>query len=135
MFITFWFLIPVKNLKDTKEDKKRKYITTSTHLKNNRLITKLLLSVSFILMVLGYFLFSLGFKFLIALTLIFIVLLIIIHKINRCQDKDALNLMRLVVILFLLAIIIDKAQGLKIIAISLALGLLYLLSVMPKKRL
>jgi 4-hydroxybenzoate polyprenyltransferase len=126
MFITFWFIIHLKNLKDSEADEHRGYKTITTKMKHGTLITKILFETSAILMFGAYFIFSLSKTYLFIMLGVFLLKIIITSLIDLNKHENALNLMRLMVIVFLGGLILDKTQDAFILAISAALGILYL---------
>jgi 4-hydroxybenzoate polyprenyltransferase len=122
LFITFWFVTHTKNLKDTKEDKKRNYVTLTTKFKSGKFITKLLFDFYFLAMFIIYFVLNLTKKYLFVLLIIF-TLRIFVERFK--EDKKTVNITRLIMLLFLFGIIIDKTNNVKIILFSLSLCLIY----------
>jgi 4-hydroxybenzoate polyprenyltransferase len=127
MFITFWFIIHLKNLKDAIEDKKRGYKTLTINIKNGTIKTKLLFEISFLCMFIAYFIFDLSKIYLYALVGVMLIKILVTYFIDLEKHEIALNFMRLMVIAFLIALIVDRTNNYSIIFISLILGLAYLM--------
>jgi len=127
MFVTFWFIIHMKNLKDSKEDKDRGYKTMSTHVKNGDIMTKLLFDISFLCMFVAYFILDLSRTYLYILTTVLISKIMISYFMDMTKHETALNIMRLMVILFLGAMIFDRTKNLQILGISAGICVLYLM--------
>lgn len=125
MFITTWFIIHSKNLKDTMDDKKRGYRTLTTIIKSGKTITIILLWFSFIPMLFAYFLFNLTTIYLLILFFIFILGLIITKNILKSKEDFALKLARVIVMLFLFGLIASKAVDIKIVFFALCLFFVY----------
>ncbi len=126
MFILFWFIIPIKNLKGVEDDLKRRYTTLATKSKKGILISKIFLGISFFVMLAGYFIFNLSYTYLIFLALALILGAFSLVKINKLHDGN-LNLFRLIPMVFLLGIIADKSSNLKILILSFSLFFVYFL--------
>jgi len=127
MFVTFWFIIHMKNLKDSKEDKDRGYKTLSSHVENGEIKTKLLFDISFLCMFVAYFILGLSRTYLYILITVLIAKIMISYFMDVTEHETALNIMRLMVILFLGALIIDQTDNKQIILISAIIGVSYLL--------
>lgn len=130
MFFVFWFIIHLKNLKDTTDDRKRGYKTLTTELKNGRQLTIFFFELSYMLMVGGAFLFSLGSWYLAILGLLFLLKTLIVNNIHNLQEEKALNIMRLMVIVFLSGFIIEKAETTQLLVVSALPLLLYMVFVL-----
>ena len=125
LFLIAWFITPTKNLKDTKEDKNRKYVTLTTTYHNGIIITKILLLVSFVIMSGFYFLFNLTTRFILILILVFYLIIIALKKINNKEEKQGLGILRLVILFFMFGLIIEKTSNIFIIFLAFLLCLLY----------
>lgn len=123
-FIIAWFITQTKNLKDTKEDKKREYVTLTTRFQNGILITKILLFISFVFMIISTFIFDLNYKITFSFVLMILILIFSFKKIN---NKQTLKLLRLVMLIFILGIIFDKTSNYLIITFSITLFTFYVL--------
>jgi len=130
MYIFSWLTVHSKNLKDTEDDKERGYKTLTTIFKNGRIISILLLELSFLFMLVAYFLFNLTNTFLVIFSIIFIVQLVIVYQVIKNKNHSALKLIRLLTILFLFGIIVDRTNKFIIIVMPLSLFLLYLILVL-----
>lgn len=127
MFLVFWFVIHIKNLKGVKEDTKRGYKTIATKFKKSKKITNILIGLAFIIMLSAYFIFNLSLIYLLVLSLVLVLKIIIIKKINNKKEESGLNLMRLATMIFLFGIVIDKASNFTIILFSFFLCFAYFL--------
>ena len=127
MFVTFWFLMHSKNLKDTKDDRERGYKTLTTLFENGRAISITLLIIGFLFMFAVYFLFNLTYKYLTLCSMVFILQVIVINQIIKDKNENAVKLIRLVMLMFMFAVIADKTSNFTIIGFSLFLFLPYLL--------
>jgi len=126
MFMGFWFILPIKNLKDYKSDKKRGYKTLVTVLKNGKAITIFLFAVSFLFMTLGFFLFELSPVFLGIIFINMCLGVFIIRNVSLNKDGRALDLTRMVILLFLIGLIISSSFNFKIIFLALSFAFTYL---------
>jgi 4-hydroxybenzoate polyprenyltransferase len=126
MFITFWFLLPVKNLKNVKEDSERGYKTPAM-LKHGRTIILVLFGISLLIISSAYFLFDLSSIYLLVLLLIFILGTLVIRDIFREKEISALKIARLIILIFLLGLIIEKTTNLSIISSTLFLFFMYII--------
>ncbi len=125
MFITFWFIIHLKNLKDTEDDRNRGYKTMTTDIGNGLPNTKLCFELSFFCMFLAYFIFDLSQTYLIVFTAILLVKILVTYFIDLDAYTTALNFMRFMVIVFLFGLIIDKVSDPDILYLSMAIAILY----------
>ncbi len=136
MLGTFWFIIHLKNLKDTIDDKKRGYKTLTTQLKNGKKITLLFFEFSFALMFIAYFIFGFSLKYMITVLLLFLLKNIITGHIRKDNQVTALNYMRLMVIVFLVGISIEKINNIRMyipLAIISGLYMVFLAKDMKKE--
>jgi len=127
MLITSWFIMPLKNLKDTSNDKNRGYKTLTTITKHGKRTTIILFGLFFIPTSFAYFLFNLTKIYLFILALIFILELIIMINIIKNKEGFALKLARAMVLLFLFGLIISKATDIRIVLVAFYLFLVYCL--------
>ncbi|PIO06867.1 hypothetical protein COT47_02430 [Candidatus Woesearchaeota archaeon CG08_land_8_20_14_0_20_43_7] len=67
IFFVFWFLIQIKNLKGTIEDKERGYATPATIFQNGRRFIQLFREFGFVMMLIPYFFFDAGIVFILSL--------------------------------------------------------------------
>jgi 4-hydroxybenzoate polyprenyltransferase len=126
MFVTFWFIIHLKNLKDTREDKGRGYKTLTINIKDGITKTKLLFEISFLCMFIAYFIFGLSKIYLYILICVLLIKILVTYFIDLKKHETALNFMRLMVIVFLIALIVDRTNNYNIIFISTTLCIAYL---------
>ncbi|MBW2984305.1 UbiA family prenyltransferase [Candidatus Woesearchaeota archaeon] len=126
MFLTFWFLMHSKNLKDTEDDAKRGYKTLTTIGRNGKTISIMLLMPGFLSMFLAYFMFNLTNRFLAVFSIVFILQAVAIKQIISNENQSAVKLIRLLMMLFLFGIIIDRASSIKVILIPAFSFLSYL---------
>lgn len=126
MFVSLFLIIPMKNLSQVKEDKKRKYKTLMTQYKNGKQIINWLLNIHILLLFLAYFVFNLGNKFLLIFFFIFILSIFIFHLINKNKEIKAYSLSRLIFILFSFAIVYDQTTRIIFILMSASMILIYL---------
>jgi len=126
-FLLAWFITQTKNLKDTQEDKNRNYTTLTTKFLNGSFITKIFLFISFAFMVGSYFLFNLTIKFIGILSVIFLLIIVAMRKINNNGEKQGLSILRLVILIFMLGLIIEKTSNYFIVSLGLFLCFSYLL--------
>ncbi len=126
LFLTSWFIIHSKNLKDTLEDKKRGYVTLTTKFKDGAKVIKIFLFISIILISVSYFLFNLQTNFILFLIIIYILFIIILKKINQGNNVGALNISRFVILIFMFGLILSKTSNQNIITLSSVLIFLYL---------
>lgn len=125
MFTVFWFIIPLKNLKDTIDDRNRGYKTLTTDIKNGEVKTKALFEIAFIVMLGAYFVLNLSDMYLMILLAIFGLKVMINYFIDIRKEEIALNMTRLMAIMFLAAMVIDRTDSLPIILVSLGLSFVY----------
>jgi len=126
MFITFWFIIHSKNLKDTNEDRRRGYKTLTTEKKTGIVNTKLFFEISFLCVFVAYFIFGFSRMYLYALVGVLIVKIAITYLMDLKKHEHALNITRLMAILFLGAMIFDRSNNHTIILASVLIGFSYL---------
>ncbi|MBN1502348.1 UbiA prenyltransferase family protein [Candidatus Woesearchaeota archaeon] len=125
MFVTFWFLIHLKNLKDTREDKDRGYKTLTTEFKNGREWTLFCYEIGFASIALAYFLFGFGIKYIFFLLIIYILKNHIVHTALFHREKESLNYMRFMVLFFLIGFVSEYATSAVIYLISGVIFSLY----------
>ena len=126
-FLIFWFIIPSKNIKDLKSDKKRGYKTLTTLFSNGILITTIFKEIFFIFVFLSYFILELTEKFLFFFLFIYIIRLFS-DKIKN--EQASLFLSRFLIILFLFSIILDRILikfNLQIIILASFICILFLI--------
>lgn len=126
MFVTFWFIIHLKNLKDANDDLVRGYKTITTERKDGTLLTKVLFEISVMLIFSAYFLFELSYVYLWAVLGVILLKAVILYLVDVEKHENALNVMRLMVIVFLGGMILDKTRDFLILGISGALAFAYL---------
>ncbi len=126
MYIVSWFIISCKNLKDTTDDRKRGYKTLTTVSRGGRLMSIVLLLIGFSLMFFSYYLFQLSNIFLITFLAILVIQLIVIYCVLKNKNHSAVKISRLVMILFLLGIILDRASNIGVVIIPLLIFLSYI---------
>ncbi|MBN1156742.1 UbiA family prenyltransferase [Candidatus Woesearchaeota archaeon] len=126
VFVTFWFIIHLKNLKDAREDKARGYRTINLNLKKGLISTKLLFEIAFFCIFIGYFIFNLSKTYLYAFAAVLIMKIIISYLVELKKYEKALNLTRLLAIIFLSAMIVDKAKSQSVVFTTSILCLSYL---------
>lgn len=122
-----WFITQAKNLKDTKKDKKMNYVTITTKFRKGVLLTKVFAFIPLVFMISSYFLFNFAPKFISILLIIVILTIIAVIKINRNQEKQSIGLLRLVFLVYMLGLIIDRTSNYYIIMLGLFWVLLYIL--------
>ncbi len=127
LFVTSWFIIHSKNLKDTLEDKKRGYATLTTKFKCGTKVIKIFLIISVALIILSYFLFNLQNNFILFIIIIFILLIIILRKIDRRKNSEALKISRFIILIFMFGLVLNNTSNQNIISISSMLVFLYLI--------
>jgi 4-hydroxybenzoate polyprenyltransferase len=132
MFVTFWFLMHSKNLKDTSDDKKRGYKTLTTLYKHGKSISITLLVIGFLSMFFAYFLFNLANKFLLVYLIVLILQITAIRLIIGNKGQPAVKIIRLLMMLFLLGIIFDKASDISVLLIPFSLFFTYLILLLTK---
>lgn len=133
LFLVFWFLMPIKNLKGIDDDKKRKYKTLATTLKNGKLITLILFCISFFLMFIAYFLFRLNKIYPFILIIILMLYILVIIKILSKKEIAALKYVRGIILLFLFGIILGVSNNIIVIFFSSLLIIIYLLILFKDK--
>ena len=106
MYVIFWFLLHLKNLKDTIGDKKRGYKTITTNFKNGREITLVSSQISYIFMIIFFFVFNFKYKLIFSLILLFVSLSVFI-KIKIEDDIYVANLLKFSMILFFSMLIFE----------------------------
>jgi 4-hydroxybenzoate polyprenyltransferase len=120
-FFIAWFITQAKNLKDTPDDKKRKYVTLTTRFRKGALVSMVFAAIPFIFIVASFFIFSLSLKFgvILLITLIIIVIAEIMIRIKK--EHQAIALLRLVFLVFMFGLIAEKTsdQGVILVGISL----------------
>ena len=126
-FLIAWFITQTKNLKDTRKDRNRNYATLTTRFHNGALITNVLLFISFIFMLVSHFLFKLTARFVLTLIIISLLIIIALKKINSDYEAQGLNILRLVILTFMLGLIIEKTPNYFIVLSGIFLWFLYLL--------
>ena len=126
-FVIFFFIMPMKNLKDSLDDKIRKYKTLPTSGRKGKSITLILFSISIIPMACAYFLFNLSLIYIAFMILIILLGMFIIKKSLSKKEKSAVNLTRLFMLLFLFGFIVSKTSNFRIILLASGLGIFYLL--------
>ncbi len=124
MFVIFWLIINMKNLKDTEEDLLRGYKTLSMT-KKGFAVTKILFEFSVVVMFLAYFIFGLSEIYLYGILSVLLMKITVSSLIELNKYETALNFTRLLAIIFLAALVIDKTTKLSILALSLLLGIAY----------
>jgi hypothetical protein len=124
-FVTFWFIMPMKNLVGSDEDKARGYKTLTTWSMNGRNVTIILLEISFICMFLAYFVLELSKKYLLVLILLFALRIVIFRNIEKKREKFAVDLMRIAILLYLFGLIIDRTLNLVILGLFMSVFLSY----------
>lgn len=107
-FLVFWFVIPSKNMKDSEKDRKLRYSTFSTQSPYGVLLSLLFLVFSYLIMIGGFVVFDFGVYYRIALLLSGFVLAYIFYLVSRSQLTDAVNTVRLWMLLFLLGFILEQ---------------------------
>ena len=134
-FLIAWFITQAKNLKDTKNDKKRSYVTLTTKFRNGIFTTKVFAFVPLIFMLGSYFLFDLSIKFISILLIVTFLIITAEIKINQNQEKQSIGLLRLVFLVYMLGLIIEKTSSYPIILAGFFLLLFYVFYLlMPKLR-
>lgn len=125
-FVIAWFLVQTKNLKDTRDDKKRGYVTMSTVFSDGTIMTQLLLGVSVSVMIGTYVLFSFSFVSFVFSMIIFGCLVYSLFLINLGREKDGLGVLRLIIMVFLFGLIFQMTRNIAILGLSFCLILVYL---------
>ena len=125
-FIAFFSIVPMKNLNGIKEDKKRKYKTLMTKYKGGKSITKILFDFYFVLMLIAYFLFDLGNKYIAAFVVLLTFKILMDLYFNNKKEIMSYELLRLLLISFSFAFVFDLTSNTKIILLSSALIIAYL---------
>jgi 4-hydroxybenzoate polyprenyltransferase len=134
-FLIGWFITPVKNLKDADEDRKRGYVTLVTKFSKGVSITKVFISISFVLMFLSYFLFGLSNIHVPFVAALLFFLFITMRKINNKDNLLALDVLRFAFMVFMVGIILSKSFDFYLITLTLSISLVYLTYyAVPKKR-
>jgi 4-hydroxybenzoate polyprenyltransferase len=132
MFVTFWFLMHSKNLKDTKDDKERGYRTLTTMFNHGVLVSILLVVIGFLLMFYAYFLFDLTNRYWIIFTIVVFLQVSAISLIMKDKGQWAVKVIRMLMMLFLLGIIVDKSSNLNVLIIPFCLFFTYLMLFLTK---
>ncbi|MBU0758205.1 MAG: UbiA family prenyltransferase [Nanoarchaeota archaeon] len=127
MFITFWFLIHIKNLKDTEQDRKRGYRTFSTDFSRGREIILFLFELGFMCIFAAYFIFGFSIKYLIAAIFLFFLKQKIIKSARTGNEETALDLMRLMVLAFLFLFVIEETKNFAVLISGVGIVCMYLL--------
>jgi hypothetical protein len=125
MFLTFWCIIPLKNLKDADDDKQRGYATINTRFNHATAKTKLLFELAFLCIFAAYFVLDLSRVYLIVLLAVIVAKSAIGYLVDINEHENALNFTRLMAMLFLLGIVIDKTGFSLITYIVLAITASY----------
>jgi len=128
MFISFWFIMHSKNLKDTREDAHRGYRTLTTQIHNGKGLTLVLFWLSIIPMALAYFLFNLNKIYVLVWVLILILDILVSYQILKGRAEFALKLTRVIILFFLVGLIVGKAPDLRIVLGASGLCSFYCLS-------
>jgi 4-hydroxybenzoate polyprenyltransferase len=138
-FLIAWFITLAKNLKDIEEDKKRHYITLTTRFKNGVFITQMLMFIPFVVMLFAFFVFNLTPKFILVMVAAAFLTGIAIIKISKNQEKESIGILRLVFLVFMLGLIVEKTANYGVILLGVLLCLAYVVylaalhSIMVKK--
>lgn len=114
MFIMLWFTMHIKNLKDTKEDRKRGYKTLSTEFNNASIICAVFMSISLIIFLTGYFFFHGDSLYLIGLMVLSMVAFFISLNLIDGKKERALDLLRFYYVLVSLIFVIDRADSISV---------------------
>lgn len=117
-FIVLWPLINIKNLKDYKQDIKRKYKTIGTEFENRKQISKILIIATCFLSSFAPIIFKMNSIFYLLFFSYLTINLIIYNLISKEKYLPALNLMRLSIIIFFTSFILDKTEDIYIIFIN-----------------
>jgi len=125
MYMTVWFICPVKNLKGIKEDQSLGYKTLATSFENGEKITKVLFHLSIIPILISLFFYNLNFISLVFLSMLTIIYLFA-HKIIKIKDKNiALRMARLNVAFFALSLTFSYTENIPILILSSAISLFF----------
>ncbi len=133
-YVFIWVLGNARNQKDSKGDKKRKYVTYATLIENPRVLTKLFFNISFFIMLLVPLIFKVSMKYFVVLSFTFIIEVIILYLTDLKKDALAMQLARFTIILFSFALVFDKTTNLSIILSEVVLGLVFLLLIFQDLR-
>src|SRR3989339_262792 len=120
---------PITNLKDIKEDRKRGYKTLVNTVKNPFTVAIILFEIQFFFILILYFFFNLSYINLILLFPIYILKIFITTKIYQQKSKEALNYLRLYLILSFTFLILSLTNNLYIIMQNLIILILYLTTI------
>src|SRR3989339_7861 len=120
---------PITNLKDIKEDRKRGYKTLVNTVKNPFTVAAILFEMQFLFILILYFFFSLSYINLILLLPVYILKIFITTKIYQQKSKEALNYLRLYLILSFTFLILSLTNNLYIIMQNLIILILYLITI------
>lgn len=134
LFFTAFFLMPVKNIKDKKEDKKRKYKTLVTEFKSGEKITLILFALTLIPLFFAKFILNLNNIYWIFFLLFIIIEYTIIKLIIQNKTKQGINLCRLLIMLFLVSIIISTRINTIPILVSGIFLVIYLIKLNIKSK-
>ncbi len=109
LMLALAIITPMKNLNGVEADKKRKYKTLMTILKNGKTPTHILMKLYFIVAFSAFFFFNLTKKFLIIIVILFFIQIIMDICMTSKKEVEAYGLVRLVIISLPFAFVFDKA--------------------------
>ena len=125
-FMTCWFLIHMKNLKDFEKDAKNKYATLVVQSSDKGVShAKRSIAISCVLMSVAYFMFDLPNLFLVVSAALVFLTSICIARINLNRMKKALDLSRFLYVTFILGIALISTAKYEILIPFLGLFTLY----------
>jgi 4-hydroxybenzoate polyprenyltransferase len=127
MFSTFWFIMQAKNIKDTKEDKERGYVTLTTVFSEGKRLSIAMTVIGYIMMFLSIPYFSLSDFFVFYYIFILLMQFISIDYIFQDQFHQAVKLIRLLMMMFIMGIIIEKSGSYIIVLSSVMILVPYLI--------
>ncbi|MBN2367635.1 hypothetical protein JXC34_01350 [Candidatus Woesearchaeota archaeon] len=122
-FIVSLFYMPLKNIRGAEEDKSRGYKTLPSMFRKGVQMTFMAMSVSFILMFLGYFLFDLFVIYLLFLAVIIVLGIVMVYL---CHNGDIIlmaKLFRFVDVFFCFAFVASSSTSMIVVTISFLLAL------------
>lgn len=129
IYLITWFILPIKNLKETKKDEKLGYKTLTTKYKNGKEIT-IISFVSSIFLLIAY-LYSIGTSFF-YIEFIAIIYLVVLISIRTEQEKLTLKLTRLLFLIFFFILIIINTKELNFIFWGISIIILFLPNFLKK---
>lgn len=129
IYLITWFILPIKNLKETKKDEKLGYKTLTTKYKNGKEITIISFVSSIFLLIAYLYLIGTSFFYIEFIAIIYLVVLI---SIRTEQEKLTLKLTRLLFLIFFFILIIINTKELNFIFWGISIIILFLPNFLKK---